>query len=102
MIEVPVIAIDGDASSGKTSISKMLSEELGFYLLDSGMLYRAMGYIKVNENVNFDSSDNITNMLNKIQLIPDKQKYFKVNFNNRDITNKLYTEDIGQQASIVS
>ena len=30
MIEVPVIAIDGDASSGKTSISKMLSKELGF------------------------------------------------------------------------
>ena len=102
MIEVPVIAIDGDASSGKTSISKMLSKELGFYLLDSGMLYRAMGYIKVNENVNFDSSDNITNMLNKIQQIPEKQKYFKVNFNNSDITNKLYTEDIGQQASIVS
>ena len=102
MIEVPVIAIDGDASSGKTSISKMLSEELGFYLLDSGILYRAMGYIKVSENVNFDSSHNITNMLNKIKLIPDKEKCFRVNFNNSDITNKLYTEDIGQQASIVS
>ena len=102
MIQVPVIAIDGDASSGKTSISKMLSKELGFYLLDSGILYRTMGYIKVNENVKFDSSHDINDILSKIKLIPDKEKYFRVNFNNIDITNQLYTEDIGQQASIVS
>ncbi len=102
MMEVPVIAIDGNASSGKTSISKMLSKKLGFYFLDSGILYRTMGYIKLNENMNFDSSKNITDILNKIKLTPDTEKYFRVNFNNIDITNKLYTEDIGQQASIVS
>ena len=102
MKEVPVIAIDGNASSGKTSISKMLSKKLGFYFLDSGILYRTMGYIKLNENTNFDSSQNITDILNKIRLTPDTEKYFRVNFNNIDITNKLYTEDIGQQASIVS
>ena len=102
MKEVPVIAIDGNASSGKTSISKMLSKKLGFYFLDSGILYRTMGYIKLNENTNFDSSKNITDILNKIKLTPDTEKYFRVNFNNIDITNQLYTEDIGQQASIVS
>ena len=102
MMEVPVIAIDGNASSGKTSISKMLSKKLGFYFLDSGILYRTMGYIKLNENMNFDSPQNITDILNKIKLTPDTEKYFRVNFNNIDITNKLYTEDIGQQASIVS
>ena len=102
MMEVPVIAIDGNASSGKTSISKMLSKKLGFYFLDSGILYRTMGYIKLNENMNFDSPQNITDILNKIKLTPDTEKYFRVNFNNTDITNKLYTEDIGQQASIVS
>ena len=102
MMEVPIIAIDGNASSGKTSISKMLSKKLGFYFLDSGILYRTMGYIKLNENTNFDSSQNITDILNKIKLIPDTEKYFRVNFNNIDITNKLYTEDIGQQASIAS
>ena len=102
MMEVPVIAIDGNASSGKTSISNMLSKKLGFYFLDSGILYRTMGYIKLNENMNFDSPQNITDILNKIKLTPDTEKYFRVNFNNTDITNKLYTEDIGQQASIVS
>ena len=83
-------------------LSKMLSKKLGFYFLDSGILYRTMGYIKLNENMNFDSPQNITDILNKIKLTPDTEKYFRVNFNNTDITNKLYTEDIGQQASIVS
>tara|TARA_Y100000996_G_scaffold414550_1_gene405781 strand:+ start:381 stop:1043 length:663 start_codon:yes stop_codon:yes gene_type:complete len=102
MMEIPVIAIDGDASSGKTSISKMLSKKLGFYFLDSGILYRTMGYIKLNKNINFSSLQNTTNILEKISLVPDVEKYFRVNLDNIDITDKLYTEDIGQQASIVS
>ena len=37
---IPVITIDGLASSGKSTVSKKLSKELGFYILDSGILYR--------------------------------------------------------------
>ena len=51
MNNVPIITIDGLASSGKTTISKLLSNHLGFYILDSGVLYRAFAYIKIIENI---------------------------------------------------
>ena len=43
--DIPVIAIDGLASSGKTAISRLLSKQLRFYFLDSGVLYRAFAFI---------------------------------------------------------
>ena len=43
---IPVISIDGLASSGKSTVSKRLSKILGFYILDSGILYRAFAYLK--------------------------------------------------------
>ena len=41
---VPVLTIDGPSGSGKGTISRMVAEKLGWRLLDSGALYRAVGY----------------------------------------------------------
>ena len=102
MTDIPIIAIDGHASSGKTSISKILSKKLGFYFLDSGILYRTMGYISINENMDLDSVENTSIVLKKISLQPDQDKYFRVYYKDKDITSKIYTEDIGHQASVIS
>ncbi len=41
---VPVLTIDGPSGSGKGTISALVAERLGWRLLDSGALYRAVGY----------------------------------------------------------
>ena len=41
---VPVLTIDGPSGSGKGTISRPVAETLGWHLLDSGALYRAVGY----------------------------------------------------------
>ena len=81
----PVIAIDGTAGSGKGTLAKNLSKELGFDHLDTGLLYRIYAF----ENVN-----NISN--HKIEI--DINKWFK---NNSDL-KKLRTEKISQVASQIS
>ena len=45
MEDIPVITIDGLSGSGKGTISKMLCDELGWNILDSGALYRTLTYI---------------------------------------------------------
>ena len=42
---IPVIAIDGLASSGKSSVSKLLSNRLKYFVLDSGILYLSLIHI---------------------------------------------------------
>ncbi len=102
MSEIPIIAIDGLASSGKTSVSKLLSKKLKFYFLDSGILYRSIGYIHKLESIDLDSEKEVKNIINNIKLIPSKNLQFQVFYKNKDITNFLYSEEIGLQASIVS
>jgi len=52
---IPVITIDGPSGTGKGTIASLLAKELGWHLLDSGALYRAMAWVVLEEN--FDPSD---------------------------------------------
>ena len=97
-----IITIDGLAGSGKSAVSKKLSQNLGFYLLDSGILYRTFAYIKNIENINAFNKDNIGYLMSHLSLVPTNDLRFNIVFINNDITNKLYSEEIGLAASIVS
>ena len=46
-----IIAIDGPAGSGKSSVAKVLAGRLGFYYLDTGAMYRALAYRALSTNV---------------------------------------------------
>ncbi|MFZ4761469.1 MAG: (d)CMP kinase [Alphaproteobacteria bacterium] len=96
-VKKPVIAIDGPAASGKGTIAKALAEKMGFAFLDTGMLYRAVGWAALREGVeatneaavveiaykmgeNFDlmrfdeeslRSPNIAQMASMVAVIPD-------------------------------
>ena len=43
-LKTTVIAIDGPAASGKTSVGKIIAEKLNFNFLDTGIMYRAITY----------------------------------------------------------
>ena len=100
--KIPVIAIDGLASSGKTSVSELLSQKLGFYILDSGILYRALAYIfDLNKHGSANESL-ISKITSNIELLPSNNLRYNVLYNNEDITNKLYFEEVGLAASEIS
>ncbi|MDG1033312.1 MAG: (d)CMP kinase, partial [Luminiphilus sp.] len=48
---IPVICVDGPSGSGKGTLSQRLSEALGFRLLDSGALYRVVGFAASQQGV---------------------------------------------------
>lgn len=97
-----VITIDGLASSGKTSISRKLSKKLGYYFLDSGILYRAVAYICLTESLDQDTNLLIANLKNNLEVVSDKKKHYMVNYKGNDLSDYLYNEEIGVHASIVS
>lgn len=50
-MKLPVICIDGTAASGKTTIAKLLADRLGFFYLDTGVLYRALTLVALERGV---------------------------------------------------
>ena len=99
---IPVITIDGLASSGKTSISKKLSNKLGYYFLDSGILYRSAAFLALEHNLKSNPIRLIKIFNTQINLVPDNQLRFKIYYENSDITSTLYKEEIGTLASKIS
>lgn len=49
-----IVAIDGPAGAGKSSVAKALSERLGFHYLDTGAMYRALTWLALHEGVPLD------------------------------------------------
>ena len=99
---IPVITIDGLASSGKSTVSKKLSNKLGFYILDSGILYRTFAYLKNIGEIELFNQYNISKLIRNIYLEPTKNLSFNVLFKDTNITKYLHFEDIGHLASVVS
>lgn len=70
-----VIAMDGMAGSGKTTLAKMLAERLGFCHLNTGLLYRGIGWFLLHNDINPDDENDVTASLNKcrLELLLDKK-----------------------------
>jgi len=99
---VPIITIDGLSGSGKSTISLLFAKKLKWNLLDSGILYRAVGYILNNQSIHIDSEDTVLEIIANIQLVPSQSFEYKVHFNKEDISDYLINEEIGIEASRVS
>lgn len=62
------IAIDGPSGAGKSSVAKALAKKLGIIYVDTGALYRTIGYYVKTQNVNPNDSAAVTGLLPQIKL----------------------------------
>lgn len=95
-----IIAIDGPAGSGKSTVAKLVAKKLGFFYLDTGAMYRAVAYKMKKENL---SEKELIEKLGSIDLrLLDTDKGIKVILDGEDITGKIRTEEIGKLASQIA
>ena len=57
------IAIDGPASSGKSTVAKIIAKEFGYTYLDTGAMYRAATYIALKHQLNEDNVEQLLGLL---------------------------------------
>ena len=84
-----IIAIDGQASTGKSTQAKKIADNLGFNYRDSGAYYRAITLYLLNNNIkhNLKISQEI---LNQIIIKQDyNEGQFRIFLNDNDVTNKI-------------
>lgn len=98
-----VIAIDGPAGAGKTTIAKKLASKLGIEFFSTGSLYRALAYKCVQNNLDATSDDVAIKIANSTKINVDYQNGTQhVILDNIDVTDKLSTENVSEGASQIS
>ena len=97
------IAIDGPAGAGKSTIAKTAAKQLGFIYVDTGALYRAVGYYVLNNNIDPKNEEKVTGILDEINVslkfVDNEQRVF---LNDEDVSGKIRTPEISMYASAVS
>ena len=97
--ETYTIAIDGPSASGKSTISKILSNVLGINYLDTGAMYRAITFYLLENKIDLDNEVDIEKNINKINL-EIQDEYILID--NLKLKDELRTEDITKNVSKVS
>lgn len=104
-----IITIDGPTASGKSTIARALAQQLGYYYIYSGLLFRGLAYLLIKEkNYNSTTIDNPDQCDIDILLDRSTFQYHYENgieslfFNGNNISSFLKTSIIDQCASIVS
>lgn len=98
-----VVAIDGPTSSGKSTISRILAEELGFINVQTGAMYRCVAFELLKNNIRLDEQDKINEILDNIEISFDrKDKNQKVMINGEDVTQLIRTKEVTDYTSKVA
>ena len=94
-----IITIDGPAGAGKGTISKLVSQNMGFHYLDSGAIYRVIAFEANQKGLATDQISQITELINEIniQFIGDK-----IFLTDKDVSELIRSEDIGKFASEIA
>lgn len=96
-----VVAIDGPAGAGKSTIARRIAERLGFLYIDSGAMYRAVGLWALRAGVGLADAHRLEQLAReaRIELRPEGKR---VLLNGEDITEAIRTPEVSQAASMVS
>lgn len=98
------IAIDGPAGAGKSTIAKRLAKQLGFIYIDTGAMYRAMGYyFAVKEGIDIKSEADVAAACPEVEVtIAYENGEQQVYVNGENLSGVIRTEQAGTMASTIS
>lgn len=91
-----IIAIDGPSGSGKSSVAKAIAKKLNILHLDTGAMYRMLGYKLYKDNIAFE---NVNEVLKTLNIDIKDGKFY---LDNIDVSEKIRENNISIYASNVS
>ncbi len=98
-----VIAIDGPASSGKSTTAKLVARNLGFIYLDTGAMYRAITLKALRNRINPEDEKNLAKIARESKLdLTDMDGKSKVYLDGEDVTELIRKPEINRAVSLVS
>lgn len=95
----PVIAIDGPAGAGKGTVARRLAARLGYRLLDTGSMYRALAWSVARAGLQPDDTPALRRHVERVQIDLEGDR---VVVDGRDVTDDIRTQEIANLTSRLS
>ncbi len=98
------VAIDGPAGAGKSTVSKLLADELGYLYVDTGAMYRALTWKVMNQNIAMDDEVEIARAaeFTDIELKYDAQRVLRVFCDGQEVTSEIRQQVVSKNVSKVA
>jgi CMP/dCMP kinase len=98
-----IIAIDGPAGAGKSTIASRLARKLGYVNLESGAMYRALALRAIEWDASFDDEDALLKMAQDSRITLERMiGGNRVLLNGKDVSARIRERDVTEAASRVS
>jgi CMP/dCMP kinase len=102
-----IIAVDGPAGSGKSTISYRLAERYGYLFIDTGIFYRTMTLVALRAGIPFIDTEALTDLTRRthIDIFPDSAdptRHYMVLVQGEDVTDQIRTPEVEAHVSTLS
>ncbi len=99
----PIVTIDGPSGSGKSTVARTVAERLGYRYIDTGAMYRGIGWLAREEKVPFREGPELTALLESARLyFEERNGQTALVVNGQEITDRIRTAEMGMVASDIS
>ena len=95
-----IVAIDGPAGAGKSTVAQRLAERLGFRYLDTGAMYRALTWLAISRSVPLAQGDRLGELADEYPVTLDNQR--RVWIADTDVTSSIRKADIDRMVPVVA
>ncbi|HEY3306021.1 MAG TPA: (d)CMP kinase [Candidatus Binatia bacterium] len=98
-----IVAIDGPAGAGKSTVAKRLAKELGYTYMDTGAMYRAFAWKVRQGGIDLEDEEKLREVLGQTNVeLSEREGNLKVLLDGRDVTTEIRTPELSQWASKIS
>jgi CMP/dCMP kinase len=98
-----IIAIDGPAGAGKSTLAKRLARELGFIYLDTGAMYRALALKVLRQGVDLADDARLARLVESTEIdLQEDNGTLEVLLDGINVAHEIRTPEVSQMASKVS
>ena len=99
MSQLPIIAIDGPAGAGKSTVTKLVAARLGLLFLDTGAMYRSIAWLVLEANLALDDELNIAELVSRAKIVLAGER---VVVNGIDVTEAIRTQTVSGKVSAIA
>ncbi|PZV16648.1 MAG: cytidylate kinase [Leptolyngbya sp.] len=98
----PIVAIDGPAGAGKSTVARLAAQTLGLFYLDTGAMYRALTWLVMQSGIAIDDEPAIAELVSQCQIEFRGQGSGSIFVNGQEVTQAIRSLEVTSQVSTIA